>query len=339
MAASGGGNSGNGSRSGGASAGEDLLGLAAAHATRSVPIATARQTAAEVREAITGDRFESAVDVAVLEDDLLVGILSIEALLAADAETPVERLMDPDPPAVRPHTNQEQAAWVMVDRAESSIAVVDRDGRFAGLIPPYRMLSVLLAEHDEDMARIGGYLASTGRARLAAEESVGRRLYHRLPWLILGLVGAMASAVIVGAFEEQLDRKVVLAFFVPAVVYMAGAVGVQTEAVLIRGFSVGIGVRRFAGRELLTGAIMGAAVGLVFAPFALIGWGDAEVAAAVGLALFASCALATAVAILLPWLFQRAGADPAFGSGPMATVLQDLIAIGVYLGIATPLAT
>ena len=67
-----------------------------------------------------------------------------------------------------------------------------------------------------------------------------RRLWHRLPWLALGLLGAMASAAVVGAFEEQLRDQVLLAFFVPAVVYMADAVGTQTEAVVIRGMSVGV---------------------------------------------------------------------------------------------------
>jgi Divalent cation transporter len=132
---------------------------------------------------------------------------------------------------------------------------------------------------------------------------VTQRLYHRLPWLLLGLVGAMTSALLVGAFEEQLDKKVLLAFFVPAVVYMADAVGTQTETVLIRGLSVGVTVREVALRELLTGAVVGAVVGAAFVPFALVGWGDGEVAAAVALALFASCSIATLVAMALPWLF------------------------------------
>jgi magnesium transporter len=168
---------------------------------------------------------------------------------------------------------------------------------------------------------------------------VTQRLYHRLPWLLLGLVGAMTSALLVGAFEEQLDKKVLLAFFVPAVVYMADAVGTQTETVLIRGLSVGVTVREVALRELLTGAVVGAVVGAAFVPFALVGWGDGEVAAAVALALFASCSIATLVAMALPWLFHRLARDPAFGSGPLATVLQHLLSIVVYLAIATPLAT
>jgi magnesium transporter len=71
----------------------------------------------------------------------------------------------------------------------------------------------------------------------------------------------------------------------------------------------------------------------------LVGWGDGGVAAAVALALFASCSIATLVAMALPWLYSPVGRDPVFGSGPRATVLQDLLSVVVYLAIATPLAT
>jgi magnesium transporter len=37
----------------------------------------------------------------------------------------------------------------------------------------------------------------------------------------------------------------------------------------------------------------------------------------------------------LPWLFEKFGLDPAFGSGPLATVVQDLLSIWIYLSITT----
>ena len=318
---------------------KQLLGVAAEHSTANVPKASPGQSVGEVRDAMLGASFESALAVVVLVDGRLVGVVSIEALLAADRDGRIDAVMDTDLPVVAPGTDQEVAAWAMCNRAQSSLAVAGEDGRFVGLIPAERMLEVLLAEHDEDMARLGGYLAGTGRAHRAAEESVSQRLYHRLPWLLLGLLGAMGSALLVGAFEAELDKKVLLAFFVPAVVYMADAVGTQTEAVLIRGLAVGVTVRQFALRELVTGAIMGLLVGAAFIPFALLGWGDGGVAAAVSLALFASCTIAVLVAMAFPLLFQKLGADPAFGSGPLSTVVQDLLSIAVYLSIAMALAT
>jgi len=311
------------------------LGIASEHATDGVPVAHADQTVREVREGLGGQEYDCADDVAVLEGRSLAGLLSIEGLLAAEPATIVGDIMDADPPVVGPDADQESVALKMVKRGGSSVAVIDSEGRFVGLVPSHRMLGVLLAEHDEDLARLGGYLANTAAARDAAEESIRNRLWHRLPWLLIGLLGAMAAAFVVGGFEEELDKEVTLAFFLPAVVYMADAVGTQTETVLIRGLSVGVLLREVVRRELATGLIVGFLMAAAFLPFALLAFGDGQIAVAVGLSLLASCSIATLVAMVFPWIFRRLGADPAFGSGPLATVVQDLLSIAVYLMIAT----
>jgi len=242
--------------------------------------------------------------------------------------------MDSDPPAVAPGTDREQAAVQMARRGQGSLAVVDEEGLFHGLIPPWRMLAVLLAEHEEDLARLGGFLAGTSEARSAAEEDVAQRLWHRLPWLLVGLAGAMGTAAIVGSFEAELRRVLLLSFFIPAVVYMADAVGTQTEALVIRGIAVGVPVGRILGRELATGGITGLVIAAGFLPFAYGVWGDGRVALTVAIALFASCSTAALVGMGLPYLLHRLGHDPAFGSGPLGTVIQDLLSILIYFGVA-----
>ncbi|HSE37663.1 MAG TPA: magnesium transporter, partial [Blastocatellia bacterium] len=135
----------------------------------------------------------------------------------------------------------------------------DVEGRFVGLIPPDRLLAVLLSEHEEDLARMGGFLKETAVARGASQEAVRRRFWHRVPWLLLGLGGALLAADIVGWFETQLREKVILAFFVPGIVYLADAVGTQTETVVVRGLSVGVSLQQMVRRELLTGLMIGVA--------------------------------------------------------------------------------
>jgi magnesium transporter len=217
---------------------------------------------------------------------------------------------------------------------ESSLAVVDEQGRYLRLIPLHRLLGVLLREHDEDMSRLAGVLHRSEEAQSACEERVSRRLWHRLPWLVVGLVGALVSADVVGVFEGQLATNVILAFFLPGVVYLADAVGTQTETLVVRGLSVGIPIGRVLAREALTGLLIGLVVALIFLPIAILRWGRGDVALAVSLALLAACSMATVVAICLPWLLQRFGRDPAFGSGPLATLIQDLLSILTYFWIA-----
>jgi magnesium transporter len=57
----------------------------------------------------------------------------------------------------------------------------------------------------------------------------------------------------------------------------------------------------------------------------------------VALALLVACSIATIVAMALPWLLHRFGLDPAYGSGPLATVIQDLLSVLIYMVIAVNL--
>jgi len=307
---------------------------ASAHVCHDVPRVAPAATAREVRGVLSARTYESVADIAVCRGDRLVGLVPVEVVLAAPDGLEIGALMDPDPPVVAPGTDQEVAAWKAVEHGETSLAVVDASGRFVGLVPPRRLLAVLLTEHDEDIARLSGVLRSTRSARRAIEEPVVRRIGHRLPWLVLGLIGALAAAGIVSSFERDLESTITLAFFLPGVVYMADAVGTQTEALVIRGLSVGVPIGSVVRRELLTGLVVGIVAG-AFLPIGLVGWGDADVVIAVALSLFAACSTATLAAMVLPWLFDRLGADPAFGSGPLATVVQDLLSLIIYFTVAS----
>ena len=110
----------------------------------------------------------------------------------------------------------------------------------------------------------------------------------------------MASAVVVGAFEDEIKKQVLLAFFLPAVVYMADAVGTQTETVVIRGMALGVSVRSIFARELLTGLVIGVLLGSAFFAFSFAVWDEADVAATVAISLAISCSIATVVAMALP---------------------------------------
>jgi magnesium transporter len=194
------------------------------------------------------------------------------------------------------------------------------------------------ATSSSSSARLGGFLGSGAAARTAVTESVARRLWRRLPWLLLGLAGALLAAGIVGAFEHQLEERVLVAFFVPGVVYLADAVGTQTEALVIRGLSVGVSVGRIARREAVTGVVLGLLFAVLTYPLVVLLWHDSQVAAAVAVALFAASSVATLVAMALPWALHRLGRDPAFGSGPLATVIQDLLSILIYFLAAAAIA-
>ena len=311
-----------------------LLERAAAHLTSAVPVVQLTDTVGDVFSLLHTQAFDCASHIVACDGETFRGIIRIEDLLVADPASDLTLLADTEAPTVGPGVDQEMAAWRATKRAESALCVVDEAGHFVGLIPPHQLLAVVLQEHDEDMARLGGFLKSSTMARLASEEPLLRRFLHRLPWLLLGLVGALFSAELIGSFESRLQQTLLLAFFIPGIVYIADAVGTQTETVIVRGLSVGVNVGRVIRLELLSGIGIGIALAAVALP--LIGWlwRDWKVAITVASAIVATCSIATLVALSLPWLLDRLHIDPAFGSGPLATVIQDMLSLLIYLGLA-----
>jgi len=314
--------------------GQEPFEIALEHAVRSVPVVRPTETVGEIKKAIFGRSYECASHVVVCESEKFLGVLRIEDLIASADDCIVSNLMDASAPFVGPGVDQEMAAWHAVQHGEAALSVVDANGKFIGIVPPDRLLAVLLQEHDEDIARLGGFLKNSTAARLASEEPVRRRFWHRAPWLLVGLAGALLAADFVGYFESRLEEKLLLAFFIPGIVYLADAVGTQTETVVVRGLSVGVSIGRVVKLELLSGLGIGLALAIIATPLVLWRWGDSDVALTVGLSIFATCSTASIVAMALPWILNRCNLDPAFGSGPLATVVQDLLSILLYFAIA-----
>lgn len=142
-----------------------------------------------------------------------------------------------------------------------------------------------------------------------------------------------ATAMMVG-FEDALKTNIIISFFIPALVYLADAVGTQTEAVVVRGLSLRM---RPLGPLLIGEMATGALIGLPLALLAFLGiWSvfqDIRLAIGVAVALFAASTIASILGLLLPWLLARVGTDPAFGSGPVATIIQDVLTIGIYFAV------
>jgi magnesium transporter len=310
------------------------LDTAAAHATPHVPIAEPSDRIGDVRRMLEGYRYDSASHIAVCTGGRFVGLVTIEDVLSAAADQTLESLMDRAAPVVTAGIDQEIAAWRAVSHRESALAVVDQGGRFVGMIPPHELIAVLLAEHEEDLSRLGGFLKNASPARTTSEEPVHRRFWHRLPWLLVGLCGVLVTADLVGQFEQQLRVNVMVAFFMPGIVYLADAVGTQTEMIIVRGLSLGVPIGRMVGRELAAVVAIGLALATVTTPLVWWLWADTGLALSVGVSVFVASATATAVGVLLPWIFDQLRIDPAVGSGPLATVIQDLLSIWIYLTVA-----
>jgi len=270
----------------------------------------------------------------------LLGRLSLPALLLLPEETPIGEAMIEEPIAVSPDTDQEEALRQALKRNLPSLPVVDDAGHLVGRITVKQLRRIMQAEAEEDMMLMSGVSPDA-----ESHDSVRRIIKGRLPWLLAGLFGATIAAVVVGSFEDELEKAAILAAFIPVCMSMAGNSGLQASAVAVQGIATGTiwegdTLWRFL-RELAAGLANGAAAGAIVALLALGGSFLVHIDAPHRLALSVFCSLiaVTTIAALVgasvPILLDKIGIDPALATGVFITTSNDVLGVLVFFLMAT----
>lgn len=300
-------------------------------------LAAPDDTALMLRQRIASERPAGWELICIVDErQRLLGTLTAQALLALPDDARLGTAARRGGPRVSPHTGQEHMCSIALHHGVVTMPVVDDQGRFAGIVGSAALMDILRREHVEDLHRLAGITQESQQAIHALEAPPLRRARHRLPWLVVGLFGSMVATLVVSRFESALAAMPTLAFFVPALVYLADAVGTQSEAVAVRGLSLSHArLGRLIGGELRTGALIGLVLALLAAPAVWLAYGNLRLASAVSIALASAIVVASMLGLLLPWLLERLGTDPAYGSGPVATIVQDVLSLLIYFGCVT----
>ena len=305
-----------------------------------VPMAGPADTVGGVLDRLIGQRYGDASHVFLVDEGgRLVGVASICDVLGASRVTPMMELARPvDSCVVTLDTDRENAASAAIHAGASVLSVRGADGRFVGAVPASALISILRDEHLEDLHQMAGILSRSEAAKAALTAPPHRRALYRLPWLLVGMAGSALATAVMAQFEGMLTAHLAVAFFVPAIVYLADAVGTQSEAVAVRGLSLtGADLIPLVAGELGTGLLIGMTLGSLTLPLVWLAFGSPTLAAAVAIALVVASSVATTIGFVLPWLFARLGYDPALGSGPLGTVIQDVLSLAIYFQTASVL--
>jgi magnesium transporter len=166
-------------------------------------------------------------------------------------------------------------------------------------------------------------------------ESVGFLLKLRLPALTIGLVLGIGISLVTSRFEEVLASNVYVAFFIPFVVYMATAVGSQTHSIYSRDLKSGHAkFHTYLVKESILGAVLGIIFGIFSFVLVEVWLTNMELALSVGVSVGLAIATAPIIALIITELLSDLHEDPAVGTAPLATVIQDMVSIVIY-GIIT----
>ena len=283
--------------------------------------------------------FESISYVYVVEDGLLKGVVSIKELLREHVDTPISKIMNKELVTTHPGATLERAAILAIQHNIKAVPVQDRAGKFLGVVGTDTILHTLHREHTEDLLRIGGVEIVEQKHILGMlHDRVAHLIRIRLNWLVLGLFGGFVATFVVSRFEQALASTVALAFFMPLVIYMASAVGAQTQMLFIRASTIKkLALPGYVAKEFVVDLVLAVLLAVVLFVFASVFTMRADLAFAVAVAMAIAIVLAGLVAIFIPWLLIRFKRDPALGAGPFATVVQDILSLLVYFLVASAL--
>lgn len=269
----------------------------------------------------------------------LVGVVSIKEIFSQDKDVVVGTLVHQKLITVTPETSTEKMVRLAFRHRIKAVPVVDGMGHFLGVVSSNEIIALLHTKRVEDALRHAGSRRLDNPTESILSGSVWLHVHKRLPWLIAGLGGGLAGALIVRSFEQTLAEQLMVAAFIPTVIYMADAVGSQTEIIFIRAMALehNFKFQRYFTREFLVNIILAGILGTGMLLVSVLWLQNSLLALVLGLAIFFTTMSSVLVALLIPYLFERMGYDPAVASSPMATIVRNILSLAIYFLIVVTL--
>ena len=165
-------------------------------------------------------------------DDILLGRLSLKDLLVANPKTKIKSIYKKNVDHVFDTDSAESVASTMQKYDLGAIPVVNQKKKLLGRITIDDIVDLIKEEAEEDYQLAAGILQDVD-----VDDSIFELTRARLPWLIVGLVGGIGAAFVMGGFDEILLQHKILFYFTPLIAAMAGNVGVQSSAIIVQGLA------------------------------------------------------------------------------------------------------
>jgi magnesium transporter len=258
----------------------------------------------------------------------LLGVVSFRELLLARPE----------------EMDREQVSAMFSSHQYMALPVVDEENRMKGIVTYDDIVDVVEKEATEDIQKLGGMQALDAPY---FKTGFFTMLKARAGWLTVLFIGEMFTATAMARYEDQIQRAVVLALFIPLIISSGGNSGSQISTLIIRSLAVReIRLRdwwRVLFRELGAGLVLGGVLGLMgFARVALFeqfepvyGPHYMLLGITVAVSLLGVILWGTLTGAMLPFALRKLGLDPATASAPLVATLVDVTGLIIYFSVAS----
>jgi magnesium transporter len=273
----------------------------------------------------------------------LLDDIKVRDFLLAPLNKKVSELMDQQFVSLNAKDDQETAIEAFKHTDRVALPVTDFNGLLLGIITIDDVVDVIEEEDTEDIQKFGGTEAlDEPYLKVSFREMISKRA----GWLIILFLGEMLTASAMGYFNNELNRAVILALFIPLIISSGGNSGSQAATLIIRAMALGeLTLEKWWSvmrRELLSGLVLGAILGIIgflrIASWTLFtdiyGPHWMMIALTVSFSLVGVVMFGTLSGSMLPLLLRRLGVDPAVSSAPFIATLVDVTGLVIYFSMA-----
>jgi len=272
------------------------------------------------------------------DQNKLLGFFKLRDLLNAQATSNAEDFIRSETPKIVINDPCEKVANVMGQEHLSILPVVDENNVIQGVVTFDDVIRAMEDIASEDIYTMVG----TAKVDPFAKKT-GSKIIARAPWLFTTFVGGIISAWILGYFDGTLSEYAAIILFIPFVIGLAGNVGIQGATIIVRGLATGDiqedNIAHIVKNEILVGVLNGTIFGILCG--ALISLTaevllntDPVLGLVVGTGVILAVSIASLVGSLTPILFINLEIDPAISTGPVITVVNDILGLAIYLATA-----
>ena len=148
---------------------------------------------------------------------------------------------------------------------------------------------------------------------------------------------AIIASVVIGFFQEDIEKVVALAVLMPIVASMGGNAGMQTLAVTIRSIATNELTKNNFSQNVIKEFSIGILNGIIFAIISAIvvhiWFNDLTLSLIISISMVLNMIVAGLFGILVPISLKKFNIDPAIASSVFVTTITDVIGFLSFLGV------
>jgi magnesium transporter len=268
--------------------------------------------------------------------NMLIGVIMLEDLITYDFDKKFRDYFDKTHKmiqAVKASDKISEVVHIFSDYDLVVLPVVDSHGMLVGRITSDDIYDIMEEQATDQIYKMAGVDDETEE-----DKDIKSITKKRGIWLGINLFTAILASLVIGFFDETIQKYVALAVLMPIVASMGGNAGTQSLTIMVRQIALGemswSEAKESIRQEIIVAFLNGLVFALLMGLIAFFWFHDQRLGIVIALAMVINLLAAGFFGALIPLGLKKIGTDPAIASSVLLTTVTDVLGFFAFLGLA-----